>query len=147
MKATDEQIELCRQRRGDIASDEDLAALAAVLSELATLREAVDAVEASDAVLSCEITERLAGIKNPQGHDETPLTEEWLHSIGFEDDRTGCPTLGPLHIQHAAITRMDSDVEYPAHACVRSFLIPVPKTRGDVRRLCRALGIALKETP
>jgi len=79
--------------------------------------------------------------------DEEPISEEWLHSVGFEDDRAGTPTAGALHIRHAPLPKMDSDEEYPAHACVRSFPIPVPKTRGDVRRLCRALGIALKETP
>lgn len=75
-------------------------------------------------------------------HDETPLTEEWLHSIGFRDDRTGTPTIGPLHIRHAHVPKPDSDEEYPPYACVRSFPIPVPKNRSEVLTLLRLLGIA-----
>lgn len=71
--------------------------------------------------------------------DYLEVTEEWLRSVGFEDDRAGCPTISALHINPQA------QPERPAYACVRSFPIPVPSARGDVRRLCSALGIELKE--
>ena len=80
-----------------------------------------------------------------QPDDDAPVTDKWLYSVGFSDDRTGTPTLGPLHIQYAVLTD-DNDREYPAYACIRSLPITVPKTRGDVRRLCRALGIERLES-
>jgi hypothetical protein len=70
--------------------------------------------------------------------DPTPITEEWLKSIGFSDDRAGCPTFSALHIQ--------PDSRVPQYACIRSFPIPIPKTRGDVMTLLRLLGITCGPT-
>ena len=148
MKATEEQIARVEILRDcSLLYRETREAATAVLSELATLRAAAERHRGSREDYRDLHTIADAYLAEHPADGEEPISEEWLHSIGFEDDRTGCPTLGPLHIQHAAITRMDSDVEYPASACVRSFPIPVPKTRGDVRRLCSAMGIELKETP
>ena len=83
--------------------------------------------------------------EHPADGDE-PITAEWLRAVGFVDDRTGCPTLGPIHIRpHWAMEGQDSDRELPPYACVRSLPIPIPKTRSDLRKLCSALGIELKE--
>lgn len=78
--------------------------------------------------------------------DESPVDKAWLRSVGFTDDRAGCPTLGPLHIQSQPFQRPGRNTEYPAYACIRSLPIPIPKTRQDVRELCRLLGIPLQET-
>lgn len=77
--------------------------------------------------------------------DESPVDKAWLRSVGFTDDRAGCPTLGPLHIQSQPFQRPGRNTEYPAYACIRSLPIPIPKTRQDVRELCRLLGIPLQE--
>ena len=63
--------------------------------------------------------------------DEEPVTEKWLDSVFGPDG---------LEIQchdewGQAITWFEG---------LGSVLIPMPKTRGDVRRLCKALGIPLK---
>ena len=78
-------------------------------------------------------------------HDDDAIsyTEEWLYEMGFADDRSGTPTRGDLHIRPAEI--MSGHVSYPAYACIRSLPIPVPKTRGDVRQLCRLLGLEILE--
>ena len=71
-------------------------------------------------------------------NNREPLTNEWLYAIGFTDDKTGCPTLSALHIRLPA-------ADLPVYACVRSFPIPVPRNRGEVRELCRLLGIQTLE--
>jgi len=65
--------------------------------------------------------------------DDEPLTEEYLHSIGFQDDRAGTPTLGSLHI------RPQPNGDYPAYACIRSVPIQVPANRRILRNLIEAL--------
>lgn len=83
-------------------------------------------------------------LRKEGAEDSLPVTEEWLRSVGFTDDRVGCPTLGALHIQPRAFQRPGRNDEYSPYACIRSLPIPNPKTRGDVRRLCAALGVKLE---
>lgn len=74
--------------------------------------------------------------------ENEPITVEWLRSVGFERGRfrrlylwSGlcCITI-ELRNGHAATSISDGDViaDIPAGLC--------PKTRGDVVRLCVALG-------
>lgn len=74
--------------------------------------------------------------------DGDAVTLDWLRHIGFELFST-CEqetfyALGKLEF-------------HPKHSCkwqygTKKAALPVPVTRGGVRLLCRALGIALKET-
>lgn len=86
--------------------------------------------------------------------DAEPVTAEWLRSVGF------CREMQPassnnLTIRHgsAIVTRWMNSDNVPRWS-VRMYAdetpdwVPPciqPKTRGDVRRLCKALGIELKE--
>jgi|SRR5579864_3241881 len=65
--------------------------------------------------------------------DHEAVTTVWLYAVGFLNDRMACPALGSLHIQPGR------------YACIRSVPIPTPETRGDVRRLCKCLGIELRQ--
>lgn len=82
-------------------------------------------------------------------HDETPLTESWLMLSGFET-RPRSPRwldLGALLVQPTYIDTLE-EARWSIFAWRNA--IPtelVPKTRGDVRRLCAALGIELRATP
>lgn len=85
-------------------------------------------------------------------NDATPIDETWLREAGFTFPAklpgceqhcyapltSGSPT-SRLHIG----LRKDG----VAFAYVSAVDLPHIKTRGDVRRLCRALGIELKEKP
>lgn len=86
--------------------------------------------------------------EHPADSDE-PLTAEWLRSVGFKPDNDEdylwinngwrSDTLPPFDFRiwgHGRCDLADED------GCI--LLIP-PKTRGDLRRLCRALGIELTE--
>lgn len=72
--------------------------------------------------------------------DDEPVTEEWLREIGFTyDDEWGATYIYgyktfPLWYEDLCGEWGWGEAELPS-----------PKTRGDVRRLCRALGIELKE--
>lgn len=57
-------------------------------------------------------------------HDHEPVTEEWLESVGMG-----------MEVQSRSLVLDDGE---------NSVLIQPLKTRGDVRRLCKAIGI---ETP
>lgn len=63
--------------------------------------------------------------------DDEPVTEEWLETIGFD---------------HGYL-----DADYWVIECrklalrLNSYPVKENPTRGDVRRLCKALGIELKE--
>lgn len=74
--------------------------------------------------------------------ENEPITVEWLRSVGFTYERYGrwylwsglcCLTIEILN-GHAATSIYDGDAlaDIPAGLC--------PKTRGDVVRLCVALG-------
>ena len=81
--------------------------------------------------------------------DDEPVTEEWLLSIGFELTREGLPfhreidgylKPSPGNLLQPGESAYDWKLEPPANN-----LLAVLFTRGDVRRICRALGIELKE--
>ena len=66
--------------------------------------------------------------------DDEPVTDEWLDSV-FGTDDSLCTE---WHDEWGEkITWLDK---------FGLVSIPMPKTRGDVRRLCRALGIELNES-
>lgn len=83
--------------------------------------------------------------------DETPVDETWLRSVGFvtcyNDWWIQSPTHESIRVCYCfksipvqwAIVR--DDYETP------QFELPLLKTRGDVRRLCSALGIKLESRP
>jgi hypothetical protein len=87
-------------------------------------------------------------------HDPTPITEDWLRSVGFESDAEkwpGFPTwtsppskkVGPItHIHHNPMEGCDGWCV--GHRADGS--IPPMETRGDVRLLARALGIQLSDS-
>lgn len=88
-------------------------------------------------------------------HDETPVTEEWLRSIGFVGE-TFCLRTSE---HREECVRLCIDLEEPRawfqetiyHSIngirdVSNVRCPLPKTRGEVRRLLAALGV-LSQTP
>jgi hypothetical protein len=74
--------------------------------------------------------------------DETPIDEAWLGSVGFEwdDELEEYVALGneslPLTFDNVLQRWMFGGAKVSA-----------PRTRGDVRRLCSALSIQLKDRP
>ena len=70
---------------------------------------------------------------HPADDDET-VTAEWLDVLGFEYGN-----LSGLYIRNPRWSRYETPTNFFTK------VVPHPKTRGDVRRLCRALGIELKE--
>lgn len=94
-------------------------------------------------------------------HDETPIDEAWLRSVGFPKDehpsRDGRPVFyvvrTPAHAHgvrlSAVVLTIYSDgigsIPKPPLSYPSRLIHVLAKTRGDVRRLCRALGITLTE--
>lgn len=66
--------------------------------------------------------------------DDEPIDWDWLRKIGFQDMETGLES--PNHVLIVNAWGMDFTV------CNGK---PKIKTRGDVRKLCKALGITLGE--
>lgn len=79
---------------------------------------------------------------NPDDDDE-PVTMEWWKSLN-NDTRFLCQDTYTLQLKDDLIFVMEAEVGL--EDCV-TFPIPMShvRTRGDVRRLCKALGIELKE--
>jgi hypothetical protein len=79
-------------------------------------------------------------------NDDTAIDEAWLRAVGFEKPPSGglrikSPHWGsPRH--HCRYTQIYADKD---GWWVNGLGCPTPKTRGDVRRLCGALGIELQE--
>lgn len=73
--------------------------------------------------------------------DDEPVTEEWLRGIGFEN------SAGRLLLGKIQFTFFEGWNAWWSFSDGRGAtrLIDDVKTRGSVRRLCRALGITLKE--
>lgn len=94
----------------------------------------LDALELANAYLA----------EHPADEDE-PVTEEWLRAIGFNDDKE-FPGYVILLTECGYIECIgfDGGVEWMLFG---NELNPGPQTRGQVRLLCRALGIELKEHP
>jgi hypothetical protein len=82
---------------------------------------------------------------------DLPVTEEWLRSVGFETAvnplwiwaRSAEICLARDNTGSWVVTRADDDDAF----FVSEVEIPAFKTRGDVRRLCVALGIPLPDQP
>ena len=87
--------------------------------------------------------------------DEEPISEEWLHWVGgnykydADDEIEDCSFIGwstnrGIQIGPSVALYVDDwNLMLDGTAVPGVHL----KTRGDVRRLCRALGIELKEKP
>ena len=83
----------------------------------------------------------------PPADDAEAVTSKWLQSVGFgpgkfPDDLV----MGP--ILRGVIHNAQSPANGQWYWTIRTYPIPMehqPTTRGHVRRLCSALGIALKE--
>jgi len=91
-----------------------------------------------------------AYLSSHHADSETPIDEEWLRSVGFTGDDYDMPM--PSHAGYpgdlsmmtsgwAFITQYEKFDGEDDDSCVQVRC----KTRGDVRRLCAALGIELKE--
>lgn len=77
--------------------------------------------------------------------DALPIDELWLRGVGFKPRGIeGDLWLWPLHWRHFSgeVVLQPAQLEI-WHGVLRGH----PKTRGDLRRLCAALGINLKEQP
>jgi len=74
--------------------------------------------------------------------DGEAVTVEWLESIGWLEDQTGWPAICLRETSEWGISWRGHGI-WLTPMSVPLYRAP---TRGDVRRLCRALGIALKET-
>ena len=115
------------------------------------LVEAVeDAVGYGNAAWDCvDPREIIAASVNAWSHastdDEEPVSEEWLRSVGFADDYHAsvlyCHATNDFRLRYTKVVCHQQDWTWSANGlgCAN------PKTRGDVRRLCKALGITLKE--
>lgn len=83
----------------------------------------------------CDVTQ--AYLAEHSADDDEPLTDEWLVSAGFTDDENENLSLGPMELflfsggYELLIDHSSGEYRF--------------RTRGDVRRLCRALGIILEE--
>ena len=79
--------------------------------------------------------------------DDLPVTEEWLLSVGFES-HAGCLA---RRIERGSLPWIevifDDDGGYMLMIGSEAVWDGLPQPRGDVRRLCRALGIQLKDSP
>jgi hypothetical protein len=81
-------------------------------------------------------------------HDETPIDEAWLRSVGFERDGRELCLFFKYDCCRASEIVVHSDYGWKVgggsvnHQSLMT-LHNIPKTRGDVRRLCSALGIEL----
>lgn len=79
-----------------------------------------------------------------QDNDQTPVTEGWLRGIGFYSDGLHLYLLGFGPDRNGTIQFYDK--QPTIGWSLNGTRIFSRKTRGDVRTLCRVLGIKLKET-
>ncbi len=83
--------------------------------------------------------------EHPADEDE-PVTDEWLESVGFTNDIDGCGRVwesGEGLVSLYVMIGLNCLVECASKD--EAVFVPETETRGDVRRLCSALGINLKE--
>ena len=98
-------------------------------------------------------------VAHPADSDE-PITEAWLRACGFKDyaePSKYCSSYLSLWLErkehNAAILAVhwalpsNRDGHYWSANSFSLYKAAYPKTRGDVRRLCAALGVTLKESP
>lgn len=86
--------------------------------------------------------------EHPADEDE-PITEEWLRGVGFSI----CAHWGAMAIGDSDQIALEWDYgkwlirwRRPSDRLTTDIPIPAPKTRSDLRLLCRALGITLEES-
>jgi hypothetical protein len=112
--------------------------------ELKAAAERILAGRESAEVLIVE-ARRLAARWLRENDDDEPITDEWLLSVGFKHDEER-----PYHWINGTFTKFDlmrwdngdwelADSDNSIH------LVPCINSRGAARRLCSALGIALRE--
>ena len=80
--------------------------------------------------------------------DPTPIDAEWLRSVGFEENWTHRWDFRPWGPIGRCLSWIDPEWSpvWAGEVVYDGERMPHPiKTRGDVRRLCAALGITLKE--
>jgi len=80
-------------------------------------------------------------------HDPTPLDEDWMLSVGFARYSPIGISILAEGFARIAVIDLGGDGE---HWSVQGFSLlrrAYPKTRGEVRQLCKVLGIPLSETP
>lgn len=81
--------------------------------------------------------------EHPADDDELVI-EEWLRSVGFVDEDHEWLTLFPDDSDcRVTYDRQNGEIKVET-VIAEGFRLPHVKTRGDVRLLCRALGIELK---
>jgi hypothetical protein len=84
--------------------------------------------------------------------DDEPVTEEWLLSVGFSKKNSAWASIGfddEIYERYLGIEE-DFSLALGEHDFLglNAIYVPFPgaaKTRGDVRRLCKALGVPLKQ--
>ena len=79
--------------------------------------------------------------EHPADDDEL-VTDEWLRSVGFKEEEN---ELRSLSIGHDSIVCWDAYDDALPTFWVRAWELQHIQTRGQVRNLCKALGINLKE--
>lgn len=91
----------------------------------------------------------LALAEHPADDDE-PIKAEWLMSIGFEKDGSGKEANEWLDLINIEASRKLSLLENLYGLCCYTdaddecTVVKYPRNRGDLRRLCAALGFKLK---
>lgn len=78
--------------------------------------------------------------------DDGLITEEWLRAVGFADDEDHLCIVAPDRENEGLVIRRLSTGEWNAEDGFEAIQVPSPSTRGDVRLLCRALGVNLKRS-
>lgn len=100
-------------------------------------------IDATSSFEACGIKLAYAYLAEHPADDELAVDEAWLRSVGFSDTKwDGEVELGRLYAHCGTTIALSLCGEYSDE----SVALPC-KTRGDVRRLCKALGIELKEQP
>jgi len=74
--------------------------------------------------------------------DDEPVTVEWLESVGFKGISVMAEVILSAYVR---LQRPSYDVVVRGNGAAFSPPLATAETRGDVRRLCAALGIELKE--
>ena len=82
----------------------------------------------------------------PPNDDDEPLTEDWLRSVGFEGQYTEHDEpVAYLYFKNDGVVLRRLRVNNEWRIDMHDRWEYGPQSRGDLRRLCAALGVALKE--
>ena len=118
--------------------DDDVPTRNQLLDKIAGLEATIDLFNKPHAKLAVELSTMAAELKRENDDDALFVSIEWLHSVGFVHRGLGEHVFGPLMIEYGTGCGWLYSIG-SGDRLQRDF------TRGDVRNLCRALGVELKQ--